>query len=163
MLYWITGLAGAGKTTIGRALYTHLKKNNPGVVLLDGDELRSIVGGRFGYSAQERKECSMFYSRLCKSLTDQGLDVICCVCAMFNEVRQWNRDNIAGYTEVFVNPPMDVLRSRNQKGLYTDSESEVYGVTLEAELPDSPDIVLQNNGSLTAEEQVELILKEVQK
>lgn len=39
MLYWITGLAGAGKATIGKALYKRTKENNPAVVLLDCDEL----------------------------------------------------------------------------------------------------------------------------
>ena len=161
MLYWITGLAGAGKTTIGKALYMRLKKENPSVVFLDGDELRAIVGDRFGYTLEERHACSMFYARLCKYLTAQGLDVICCVCAMFESVRRWNRENISNYLEVFINPDMKVLQARNQKNLYSSTDVDVYGTTLKAEIPLFPDIVLNNDGSISVEEQVEIILQNV--
>lgn len=162
VLYWITGLAGAGKTTIGKALYKRLIEKNPAVVFLDGDDLRAIVGGRFGYTLEERRECSMFYSRLCKYLTDQGLDVICCVCAMLESVRSWNRENIDDYLEVFVNPNMEVLRARNQKGLYADLKSDVYGTTLQPDLPLCPDVILDNDGSVSIEEQIEMIMKGAQ-
>lgn len=162
MLYWITGLSGAGKTTIGKALYQRLIQKDPAVVFLDGDALRAIVGDRFGYTREDRRECSMFYARLCKYLTDQGLDVICCVCAMFESVRHWNRENISSYLEVFVNPSMEVLRARNQKGLYTDTGADVYGVTIRPEFPLFPDIILDNDGVVSVDEQIEIIMKGAQ-
>lgn len=159
MLYWITGLPGAGKTAIGKALYNKLKPYNQATVLLDGDELRGIVGDRFGYTVDERRECSMFYAQLCKLLADQSIDVICCVCALFENVRRWNRENIEDYIEIFVNPPINVIRERNQKGLYTGDETDAYGVGIRPELPTSPDVVLINDGSLTVGEQADIILK----
>jgi len=53
-VYWITGLSGAGKTTIGNRLYYELRQENDNVVLLDGDILKDIVGEELGYSEDDR-------------------------------------------------------------------------------------------------------------
>ena len=47
-LYWITGLSGAGKTTIGNALYYELKKKQDNLIILDGDILKKLVGNSLG-------------------------------------------------------------------------------------------------------------------
>jgi len=163
MLYWITGLAGSGKTTIGNALYSELKPKNPATVLLDGDSLREVVGGRFGYSESERLECSMFYARLCKLLSDQGVTVICAVVAMFESVREWNRASTPGYCEVYLRVSPKVLRQRDQKGLYSsyvENQSEyVTGLSKEYEEPKNADIVIDNNGKFTPAEIVKKILE----
>ena len=98
-VYWITGLSGAGKTTIGKKLYERLKEKNCNIVFLDGDILREVFGGDLGYSREERVKCAMRYARLCKMLVEQGLDVICCTISMFDSVREWNRKNIKGYID----------------------------------------------------------------
>ncbi len=53
MVYWITGLSGAGKTTIGKLLYEKIEENNPNTVFLDGDILRKVFGDDLGYSRKE--------------------------------------------------------------------------------------------------------------
>lgn len=53
ILYWITGLSGAGKTTIGNTLYYELKKKNNNLVILDGDILKNLVGDSLGYSKED--------------------------------------------------------------------------------------------------------------
>ncbi|MDP7033906.1 MAG: adenylyl-sulfate kinase, partial [Planctomycetota bacterium] len=53
-VYWLTGLPGAGKTTIGRLFYQHLRTHQKNVVFLDGDTLREIFGDRFGYTPEDR-------------------------------------------------------------------------------------------------------------
>ena len=58
-LYWITGLSGAGKTTIGNRLYYELKRTRENVVLLDGDILKQIVDENVGYSDIERRKRAM--------------------------------------------------------------------------------------------------------
>lgn len=55
-VYWITGLSGAGKTTIGTALYRQSKGNMDNVVLLDGDAIRKAFGNDLGYSDAERRK-----------------------------------------------------------------------------------------------------------
>jgi len=164
-VFWITGLSGAGKTTIGEELYKRLKKNNPAVALLDGDSLRAVLGNVFGYSADERKKSAMCFSRLCKMLSEQGITVVCCTISMFDSVRGWNRENISDYIEVYVKVSEKTLLERNQKGLYSGlqdgTSSEVMGMDIQMEEPKTPDIIIENDGHLSIDECVDKILKKV--
>ncbi len=163
VLYWLTGLSGAGKTTIGNALYYELKEKKSNVILLDGDILKQIVGSDLGYSYAERFERAKRYSNLCKILVDQGMIVIICTIAMFDEIRNWNRNNIDGYVEVYLDVSLDILRKRNQKGLYLKQQKgglvNLAGVDMETQLPKNPDIVLKNEGTLSIRECVNIIQK----
>lgn len=162
ILYWITGLSGAGKTTIGNRLYYELKQTMDNVVLLDGDILKQIVDDNVGYSDVERRNRAMKYAKICKMLTDQDICVICCTIAMYDVVREWNRKNNKRYVEVFLDVPMEVLRKRNQKGLYSDPENEttknVTGVDLQVEFPRNPDLKIINDGSESVKSIVQKIM-----
>lgn len=162
-VYWITGLSGAGKTTIGKLFYEKLKATHPNTVFFDGDTLRKVFGDDLGYTKEERRKCAMRYSRLCAMLQAQDMNVICCTISMFDSVREWNRDNIQSYKEIYVKVSMDTLHFRDQKGLYSgvtgEKQKEVVGIHLEIEEPKHPDLVLYNNGEKTPEEQVEEILR----
>ena len=68
VLYWITGLSGAGKTTIGNRLFYELRKTRDNVVLLDGDIMRKIVGDHLGFSEEDRRKRAIKYAMLCKML-----------------------------------------------------------------------------------------------
>ena len=155
-VYWITGLAGAGKTTIGNLLYKYLKKEHSNTVIFDGDALRQAFGNDLGYSKEDRLQCAMRYSRLCKLIAEQDVHVICCTISMFDEVREWNRSNIKNYIEIFIDVPVSVLAKRNQKNLYSDVKSgntkDVVGMDLELQLPKNPDVILFNDGMQTPEE-----------
>ena len=72
--YWISGLSGAGKTTIGTMFYNYLKEKKDNVVLIDGDVLREITGDQ-DFSEEGRDNRVMRNARLFQLLTDQGIDV----------------------------------------------------------------------------------------
>lgn len=162
-VYWITGLSGAGKTTVGRLLYEKLHKAKDNVVFFDGDQLRQVFGNDLGYTKEDRFQCAMRYSRICKLLADQGIDVVCCTISMFDQVRKWNRENIKSYQEIYIKVPMEILRKRNQKGLYSGAETgnveDVVGINLELELPKEPDLEIENDGLQTPDEIVGKIQK----
>ena len=160
-VYWFTGLSGAGKTTLGRLWYEHLQAENSFAVFLDGDVLRQVFGDDLGYSESDRRKSAMRNARLCEMLVKQGADVICCTISMFDSVREWNRENIPGYIEIYVRTSMETLKKRDQKGLYTSARNDVAGVNFNVEEPKNPDIILDNNGDITPEEQIMLIAKKL--
>lgn len=161
-VFWITGLSGAGKTTIGKLLYEKIKEKSSNTVFFDGDTLREVFGGDIGYAKEERRKCAMRYARLCALLAEQGMTVICCTISMFDSVREWNREHIQDYFEVYVRVSMETLTSRDQKGLYTGTSTEedanVVGIHMDFEEPKNPDLILQNDGDITPREQADIIL-----
>ena len=88
-VYFFTGLSGAGKTTVGSLFYRRLKNTKPNAVYLDGDEIRVAFGEDVGYTNDERLRWAGRIFRVCKLLSDQGIDVVCCSIAMYQSVRAW--------------------------------------------------------------------------
>ena len=155
-VYFFTGLSGAGKTTVGSLFYQRLKNTKPNAVYLDGDEIRVAFGEDVGYTNDERLRWAGRIFRVCRLLSDQGIDVVCCSIAMYQSVRAWNRANIPNYKEIYLRVKPETLLARNQKGLYTGGHN-VVGVDLPFDEPQSPDLVLQNDGERTPLELVEEI------
>lgn len=162
ILYWITGLSGSGKTTIGNRLYYELRQKQDNVVLLDGDLLKNVVGDDLGYTEADRRKRAFKYANICKMLTDQGIIVVCCTIAMFDEVRRWNRENNKAYVEIFLDVPMEILIERDQKGMYSryneGTMNNIAGMDLQVEYPKTPDLVLKNDGNISIKKCVEQIL-----
>ena len=160
-VYWVTGLSGAGKTTIGNLLYEKIKNEKSNVVLLDGDALRKAIAFDLGYTHEDRHESAKRNTHLCKLLADQGLDVICCTICMFEDIRSWSRENNENYKEIYIKVPVDVLKKRNQKGLYKNNIDELVGFGVGMEEPVHPDCVLLNDGTKTPKELLEELLNQI--
>lgn len=159
-VYWVTGLSGAGKTTIGKMLYQHLKEKKDNVIRLDGDSLREIFQNQ-DYTYEGRKALGFQYSRLCRMLSLQDIDVVICTIAMYDGVREWNREHIAGYREIYLEVDMEELIRRDQKGLYSRAlrqEEDVSGMNMVTELPKNPDIVIHNYGDTSPQKALKMII-----
>lgn len=166
-VYFFTGLAGAGKTTIGGLFYQRLKGHRPDAVLIDGDQTRTRAGHSAPdgtvlmedrYTTEVRKAGARETFRYCRDLAEQGKDIVVCSISMYTEIRTWNRENIENYREVYLKVTYDTLYTRDQKKLYSSGAKNVVGVDLPWDEPGHSDIVVQNDGDETPEEIVSRLL-----
>jgi adenylylsulfate kinase-like enzyme len=160
---WITGLAGSGKTTLGKRLVAELRAQGRAVVHVDGDSVRSLMGSDLGYGTRDRIDNAYRIARLCKFLQGEGVLVVCSTMSLYPEIWQFNRHNLEPYLQVFLDVPMDVLAERDQKGLYSGvalgQASDVGGLDLPVSLPIDSDLVLENSDAKELPHNVELILR----
>jgi adenylylsulfate kinase-like enzyme/ubiquinone/menaquinone biosynthesis C-methylase UbiE len=146
---WISGFSAAGKTTVGRKVERMLRAQGIATVLLDGDDLRSIFAGRWGYSREERVELARIYFRLCSHLAAQGIVVVICAIAMYDDVREWLKEHVSGAVEVFLDVPEKERRARDRatKDIYEQigAQAALY------DEPRRPDLIIRNYGDVTPE------------
>jgi len=144
--YWITGLSATGKTTLSKLLVDSFRASGKVVVHLDGDELRQVLSDE-AYTREERIALGIRYSRLCRLLINQGIDVVISVIGLFKELHRWNKENIPNYIEIFIDTPLEELINRDPKGLYKKHKSgeikNIAGMDLKVDFPVDPDIHLK--------------------
>lgn len=149
MVILLVGMYASGKSTLAEEIRGILERKNNNVLVLNGGDIRQIMGGDLSYTVEDRKRNAERVSRICKYLSDQGMVVICAMLSIFEETRKWNRDNIDRYYEVFVDVSLKNLLLRDKKHLYRKAlngeEEPVVGVDIEFIQPEKPNIVIDNN------------------
>ncbi len=119
-IVWLTGLSGAGKSTIANALEARLVALGAHSMLLDGDNVRHGLNRDLGFTDADRVENIRRLGEVAKLMADAGLIVITAFISPFRADRQMARE-IAGshpFVEVFVDTPLDECIRRDPKGLY---------------------------------------------
>ena len=147
---WITGLSGAGKTTVAFELVRRLRIQGKSVVMLDGDELRNVFGAvaakAQNHGREGRLALAMQYAHLCRLIAAQGFTVVIATISLFREVHTWNRANLPGYFEVYLKVPLEELRRRDPKGIYRRFDNgeltNVAGLDLPIDEPDAADWIV---------------------
>ncbi|MCL5963263.1 MAG: adenylyl-sulfate kinase [Candidatus Thermoplasmatota archaeon] len=146
---WFTGIPASGKTTLGKALETVLKLNKYNVELLDGDEIRRSLSPDLGYSKEERERHAYRVIYIAKLLERNNVFVIVTLISPYKATRQFARNSLSNFVEVYVKAPLEVCISRDPKGLYKKAlNGEIHGFTGiddPYEVPDNPDIVVETD------------------
>jgi adenylyl-sulfate kinase len=151
---WLTGLSGAGKTTIAVTLVEKLRQRGLKVERLDGDVVRQSLTRDLGFSKEDRDKNIERVTFVAKLLTRNDVIVPCAFISPYRAERARAREEIGEFIEVYVECPLEVCTERDVKGLYARAFAgeipHFTGVSDPYEEPENPEVVCH-----TAEETVE--------
>lgn len=157
-LIWITGLSGAGKSTIAKEIYSQLKPSFSNTVIIDGDAFREVVGNDLKHTLEDRIKNAYRIVKMCKYLYNQDINVICATMSLYQEIHEFIYNNFEDPLIVYLDVSMDELKRRNQKGLYSNG-SNVTGIDLPFDEPSHSDFVLKIKNEADLKNTVRLILE----
>uniref|UniRef100_A0A8C5HZX6 Bifunctional 3'-phosphoadenosine 5'-phosphosulfate synthase 2-like n=1 Tax=Gouania willdenowi TaxID=441366 RepID=A0A8C5HZX6_GOUWI len=163
---WLTGLSGAGKTTISFALEEYLMSHAIPSYSLDGDNIRHGLNKNLGFSSEDREENIRRVAEVAKLFADAGLVCVTSFISPFakdrEKAKKIHESSGLQFFEVFVDASLEVCESRDVKGLYKKARAgEIKGFTgidSDYECPNKPDLVLET-GELTVNECLQQVLK----
>ena len=115
---WFTGLSGAGKSTLAGHLATELQRRGINVEILDGDEVRTNLSKGLGFSKEDRDTNIKRIGYVCKLLSRNGVIAISAAISPYREIRDYNREQIGSFIEIYVRCSIEELTRRDVKGLY---------------------------------------------
>jgi bifunctional enzyme CysN/CysC len=154
---WLTGLSGAGKSTIAEATIVRLRARGRVCYLLDGDRVRGGLCRDLGFSHEDRTENVRRIGEVGLLMADAGLIVLVAVIAPYERDRDIVREAApeGRFIEVFVDTPLAVCEARDVKGLYAKARAgllrDFTGVDSPYERPQSADLVLKTTERTAAE------------
>lgn len=158
---WLTGLSGAGKTTVAVALENELRERGVLVERLDGDTVRQGLTRDLGFSKADRDKNIERVTYVAKLLSRNGVGVIASFISPYREARDLARRETTNFIEVFVDAPLQTCADRDVKGLYAKAFAgelkDFTGVDDPYEAPLNPEITLHTDRE-TLEESVANIL-----
>jgi len=152
---WFTGLSGAGKTTICKAVATELLAHGLQVEVIDGDIIRNHLCKDLGFSKQDRDENIRRIAFVAQLLTRNGAIVLVSAISPYRASRDQARKTIGNFMEVYVSTPLFVCEVRDPKELYQKARSgKIHGFTGiddPYEPPLNPEIICNTNQESTRE------------
>jgi bifunctional enzyme CysN/CysC len=165
---WLTGLSGAGKSTIAQALERELFQRAMHTYVLDGDNIRHGLNSNLGFSPEDRVENIRRVSEVAKLMADAGTIVITAFISPYRMDRRRAREialeGNAEFIEVFVDAPLEVCETRDPKNLYKKARAgeirDFTGIDAPYEAPDDPEIAVHTDRQ-TVDESVTTILEQL--
>jgi bifunctional enzyme CysN/CysC len=161
---WLTGLSGAGKSTIAKSLEQELFAMGCRTILLDGDQVRHGLCGDLGFGAADRAENIRRVGEVARLFFEHGNLVLCTFVSPFADDRRRVRDLIpeGRFLEIHVDADLKTVKSRDPKGLYEKAArgeiQNLTGISSPYEAPESPELRI-DTGRQSVERSVDEILE----
>ena len=168
---WMTGLSGAGKTTITKALEKRLLlAMGKNVYNIDGDNLRTGLTRDLGFSADDRAESVRRASEVAQLFSEAGVVTVVSLISPYrkdrDEARAAHKQRGIPFLEVFMDVPLSVVKARDPKGLYKKVAAGMIknftGIDSPYEPPLSPEVVLKN-AEMPVEQCVDVLIAELRR
>jgi len=163
---WLTGLSGAGKSTIANALEQRLHARRAHTFLLDGDNVRHGLNRDLGFTEADRIENIRRVGEVARLMADAGLIVLTAFISPFRAERHMVRRMLpeGEFFEIFVDTPLAEAEQRDVKGLYAKARAgelkNFTGIDSPYEPPEKPEIHIDTT-KVDAEEAAELIVEKL--
>ena len=167
---WFTGLSGAGKSTLSSPIAARLRDHGLRVEVLDGDEVRTHLSKGLGFSKEDRDTNIRRIGWVAKTLSKHGVVAITAAISPYKDIRNEVRDHVtkagAGFVEIYVHCPIDVLAERDVKGLYKKALAgeikNFTGVSDPYEAPETPDVTVDTSKESIEESVTKIMAKLVE-
>ncbi|XP_043505660.1 bifunctional 3'-phosphoadenosine 5'-phosphosulfate synthase 2-like isoform X1 [Polistes fuscatus] len=162
---WMTGLSGAGKTSISFKLEEFLVSQGIPAYGLDGDNVRTGLNRNLGFSKEDREENVRRVAEVAKLFADAGVITLCSFVSPFEEDRRMARkiheNSELPFFEIFVDASLKICEARDVKGLYKKARSGIIkgftGIDQKYEIPMKPDFVVNTENSTVEESTAKVI------
>ena len=164
-MIWLTGISGAGKTSIAKALIKRFKNSLPHLINVDGDEIRMLYNNDLGYSREDRKKQIKRIQSICKFLDKQKMIVLASALYCDETILKWNREHFSQYKEIYIKASLALVKKADVKGIYSKYESKkvknLVGLDINWIEPLKPDIVINRDTGVNLKNSIELIVKKI--
>jgi adenylylsulfate kinase len=147
---WMTGLSGAGKSTIANALVAELRGTNRKAIVLDGDTVREGLCSDLGFSDADRIENVRRLAHVARLFQREGYTVVVATISPLEQQRELARTIVGpAFLEVFIATPLATCQQRDPKGMYAKALSGQLpgftGVSAEYQAPAEPDLTIDTS------------------
>ncbi len=160
----MTGLPGSGKTTIALEVEKKLRAMGRNIEILDGDEVRKGLSSDLGFSKEDRQRHAKRVTYVAKVLTRNEVIVLVGLISPFRAFRQYARDEIGEFIEVFVDTSLEECIERDPKGLYKMAMDgkikDLTGLQDPYEAPEDPELVIPTE-DVTVEQAADMVMDQL--
>ena len=162
ILFWITGLSGSGKTAIAEKIKSNISYKYGPTIIVSGDDLRKLFNFK-KFSRKDRLDYALSYSKFCKCITDNKINIILSTVSLFHKVRKWNRINISNYVEIYIRSDINRIIKQKNKFFYKRNYKNIIGKDIKPEFPKSAHITVENNFNKSIKVLTKYLIKKINK
>ena len=163
ILFWITGLSGSGKTSIGKKIKKKIIEIYGPTLVISGDNIRKMF--KFNkYTYKERYALQKKYFDFAKFVTNQNINLIFAAgLGVSDDLRRSYKKNIDNYVEIYIKTDLKKIINSKKKRIYMQKSSPIVGTDIKPSFPKNPNIILRNDFKKNIQQLSEELIKKIKR